>query len=81
MPLGIRQAFTSDSNPKDNAHTERFLRTLKEKLAWPPFFEALDRWLAYYNASFLHSALGNRGPNVVEAVHLGHPTPFAADCY
>jgi transposase InsO family protein len=31
--LGIRQAFTSYSNPKGNADTERFLRTLKEELA------------------------------------------------
>ena len=29
---GIRQAFTSYSNPKGNADTERFLRTLKEEL-------------------------------------------------
>ena len=32
--LGIRQAFTSYSNPKGNADTERFLRTLKEELVW-----------------------------------------------
>jgi putative transposase len=30
--MGIRQAFTSYSNPKGNADTERFLRTLKEEL-------------------------------------------------
>src|SRR4029450_5923470 len=51
--LGIRQAFTSYSNPKGNADTERFLRTLKEELVWlrewtspAAFFAALDRWLA-----------------------------------
>ena len=60
--LGIRQALTSYSNPKGNADTERFLRTLKEELVWlhewtspTAFFQALDRWLTEYNASYLHS--------------------------
>jgi transposase InsO family protein len=51
--LGIRQAFTSYSNPKGNADTERFLRALKEELVWlrewsspAAFFVALDRWLS-----------------------------------
>jgi hypothetical protein len=37
---------------------------LKEELAWlrewtssTAFFEALDRWLANYNASYLHSCI------------------------
>jgi transposase InsO family protein len=61
--MGIRQALTSYNNPKGNADTERFLRTLKEELVWlrewtspAAFFQALDRWLADYNASYLHSA-------------------------
>jgi putative transposase len=85
--LGIRQAFTSYSNPKGNADTERFLRTLKEELVWlrewtspGAFFTALDQWVTDYNASYLHSALGYRAPNVVEAEHLRHATPFAAAC-
>jgi putative transposase len=85
--MGIRQAFTSYSNPKGNADTERFLRTMKEELVWlhewtssAAFFAALDRWLANYNAAYLHSALGYRAPNVVEAEHLGHATPFARAC-
>jgi transposase InsO family protein len=51
--LGIRQAFTRYSNPKGNADTERFLRTLKEELVWlrdwtspGAFFTAPDRWPA-----------------------------------
>ena len=32
--MGVRQAFTSYSNPKGNSDTERFLRTLKEELVW-----------------------------------------------
>jgi hypothetical protein len=57
--MGIRQAFTSYSNPKGKADTERFLRTIKEELVWlrewaslAAFFAALDRWLADYNASY-----------------------------
>ena len=85
--MGIRQAFTSDSNPKGNADTERFLRTLKEALVWlhewtspAVFFAALERWIASYNTSYLHSALGYRAPNAFEAEHLGHATPLAAAC-
>ena len=33
--LGIKQIFTSWSNPKGNADTERVIRTLKEDLVWP----------------------------------------------
>ena len=55
--MGLRQAFTSYSNPKGNADTERFLRTLKEELVWlcewtspGAFFAALDRWVTDCNA-------------------------------
>jgi putative transposase len=80
--MGIRQAFTSYSNPKGNA-----LRTLKEELVWlrewtspNVFFAALGRWLAEYNATYLHSTLGYRAPNAFEAEHLGHTTPLARAC-
>jgi transposase InsO family protein len=43
-------------------------------------FAALDRWLADYNAACLHSALGYRAPNVVEAEHLSHATTIARAC-
>lgn len=32
--LGISQAFTSYNNPKGNADTERFMRTMKEECLW-----------------------------------------------
>jgi putative transposase len=32
--LRIHQAFTSYSNPKGNADTERVIRTLKEECLW-----------------------------------------------
>jgi transposase InsO family protein len=85
--LGIRQAFTSYSNPKGNADTERFLRTLKEELVWlrewtspAAFFVALERWFVDYNATYFHSALGYRAPNAFEAKHLSRATPLAAAC-
>ncbi len=45
--MGVNQALASCSNPKGNADTERFLRTLKEELVWineftsPEYFELL----------------------------------------
>ena len=37
--VGIQQVFTSYSNPKGNANTERWFRTLKEDCIW------LNEWL------------------------------------
>jgi len=85
--MGVRQAFTSYNNPKGTANTERFLRTLKEKLVWlnewtspAVFFAALERWIADYNARYLHSALGYRSPETFEAEHLSHATRLPAAC-
>ena len=65
--LGIKQIFTSWSNPKGNADTERVIRTLKEDLVWPydwdnlfTFQRALDKWVDNYNQDFPHQALGYR---------------------
>lgn len=62
--LEIHQAFTSYNNPKGNADTERFMRTLKEEFVWlmkwdspPAFIDELDRWIEQYNATYLHSTL------------------------
>ena len=67
--MGIKQAFTSYSNPKGNADTERVFRTMKEELLWlrewhSPFelTEALSRWVEYYNRSYLHWSLGYNSP-------------------
>jgi putative transposase len=85
--MGIRQAFTSYNNPKGNAHTERFLRTLKEELVWlhewaspAVFFNAFERWIAGYNQGYLHSALGYRSPEAFEAQHLSRATLLPAAC-
>lgn len=79
--MGIRQAFTSYNNPKGNADTERFMRTLKEELVWlrdwrspAVFFEALSQWMDAYNESYLHSTLGYQPPNRFEKQQLSHNT-------
>jgi putative transposase len=71
--LDIEQIFTSFNNPKGNAETERFMRTLKEELLWLEEFAALDEareklaaWIAFYNNDYLHSALGYRSPQEYE---------------
>ncbi len=74
--LEVHQAFTSYNNPKGNADTERMMRTMKEELLWlrewPSAYELtqkLDRWIEYYNESYLHSALGYRPPNRAEEIY------------
>jgi transposase InsO family protein len=85
--LGIRQSFTSYNNPKGNADTERFMRTLKEELVWlrewkspSIFFEALNSWLDEYNNSYLHSTLGYQSPVRFEQDHIGHNTLLQKAC-
>lgn len=67
--LGIKQIFTTWSNPKGNSDTERVMRTIKEDLVWPydwdnPFdFEiALHKWIEAYNTDYPHQALNNMTP-------------------
>jgi transposase InsO family protein len=67
--LEVHQAFTSYNNPKGNADTERMIRTMKEELLWLREWEnerelslELDKWVEYYNRSYLHSAHGYRTP-------------------
>jgi len=67
--LEVEQVFTSYNNPKGNADTERMIRTMKEELFWLREWESerelsleLDKWVDYYNSSYLHSALRCRTP-------------------
>jgi len=67
--LEVQQVFTSYNNPKGNADTERMIRTMKEELFWLREWEnerelrlELDKWVEYYNRSYLHSAHGYRTP-------------------
>ncbi len=71
--MGIKQAFTSYNNPKGNADTERFMRTLKEELVWineghtpSSFLEGLNDWINAYNHEYLHSSLGYVAPIIFE---------------
>jgi putative transposase len=61
--LEIQQAFTRDNNPKGNADTARFMRTLTAECFWLQawtcpleLMRALKDWLAQYNEHYLHSA-------------------------
>ena len=71
--LKVEQVFTSYNNPKGNADTERMIRTIKEKLFWLREWKnerelslELNKWVDYYNRSYLHSAHGYRTPIQVE---------------
>lgn len=62
--LGIKQIFTTWNNPKGNADTERFFRTLKEDLVWThewalpfEFQPDFDNWIQAYNSDFPHQSL------------------------
>jgi putative transposase len=84
--LGMRQAFTSDNNPKGNADTERVMRTLKEECLWlhewsSPFelSRALETWITYDNEQYLHSSLDYRTPWQVELEYQrSHSSPCVA---
>ncbi len=71
--LGIRQAFISYSNPKGNADTERLIRTIKEELIWlrewssvEELAREIEKFVEYFNAGYLHSAIGYQTPNEFE---------------
>jgi putative transposase len=84
--LAIHQTFTSYNNPKGNADTERFMRTLKEECLWLqewscpfPLISMLGSWLEEYNEHYLHSALGYKTPRQFEReYHSSHSPPFTA---
>ncbi len=64
LTLGIHQAFTAYNNPKGNANTERFMRTMKEEILWINEFISFDdikskliAWLLKMPHSYRHSAL------------------------
>lgn len=88
--MGVKQAFTSYNNPKGNADTERFMRTLKEELVWinewtnpDVFYAALEQWIEYYNSAYLHSTLGYMPPETFEKQFFNHKhleTPLINAC-
>ena len=67
--LEVEQVFTRYNNPKGNADTERMIRTMKEELFWLREWEnetelslEFNKWVDYYNRSYLHSAHGYQTP-------------------
>jgi len=79
--LEVQQVFTSYNNPKGNADTERMIRTIKEELLWLREWEnvrelslELDKWVEYYNRSYLHSAHGYRTPIQAEEEYYENDT-------
>jgi len=67
--LEIKQIFTTWSNPKGNADTERVMRTLKEDIVWTndwdnpfEFEKALEKWINDYNTDLPHQSLNNLTP-------------------
>ena len=68
--IKIKQIFTTWNNPKGNADTERFFRTLKEDLIWvndwqlPFVFQSdFDSWIHQYNTDFPHQSLSYNTPS------------------
>jgi putative transposase len=62
-----------------NADTERMIRTIKEELFWLSEWGnerelslVLNKWVVYYNSSYLHSAHGYRTPAQVEEEYCMH---------
>ncbi len=80
--LEVEQVFTSYNNPKGNADTERMIRTIKEELLWLREWDSetelsheLNKWVEYYNTSYLHSAHGYRTPVQVQEEYYRTHTP------
>jgi transposase InsO family protein len=84
--LEVEQVFTSYNNPKGNADTERMIRTMKEELFWLREWDSerelsleLNKWVEYYNRSYLHSAHGYRTPiQAQEDYYLNHTSHLNA---
>lgn len=76
--LGIDQIFTSYCNPKGNADTERFMRTLKEEICWINHWSStghlekqLTSWISTdYNKAYVHSSLNYESPIDFEAQYF-----------
>jgi putative transposase len=67
--LKINHVTTSYSNPKGNADTERFMRTLKEEVVYPNEFDSfeeakrsVDDFVKFYNEDYPHSSLNYFSP-------------------
>ncbi len=68
--LGLNQIFASFNNPKGNAETERFMRTMKEELLWIKEWKnieevevGLNKWLSDFKNNYRHSKLNYKTVN------------------
>jgi len=73
----VKQIFTTWNNPKGNADTERFFRTLKEDLVWTndwsipfEFQKDFNAWINLYNTDFPHQSLSYKTPSQMMAFYL-----------
>jgi transposase InsO family protein len=76
--IGIEQIFTSYSNTKGNADTERVFITLKEQIVWTRKCQSLSQlekstneWISYYDNQYLHSSVGYKPPVHFEQEYAG----------
>ena len=70
----MKRGLLDYNNPKGNDETERATRTMKEELFWLKEWkgvkqveDALRDWVKSDNATYLHSSLGYKTPDWVEA--------------
>ena len=74
VTLEIEQTFTSYNNPRENADTERVMRTIEEQVAWIVEFSSFQEACEFvgnciefdHNKLYAHSALGYLGPEGFE---------------
>jgi putative transposase len=71
---GVRGQYTGYDAPDDNGYVERLMRTIKEEEVWANVYDsfaeahaAIDRYVRYYNAERIHSALRYQTPDEVNA--------------
>lgn len=73
---GVQGEYTGYNAPDDNAFVERVIRTIKEEEiwlneydCWSEAHEAIEKYVEFYNAERIHSALDYRTPAEMEAAH------------
>lgn len=83
--LSINQILTSYNNPRGNADTERFMRTIKEELLWLNEFGSFEEakrvigeWMKWYNTKYVHSSLGYLSPEEYERRYNAQQNNIAA---
>lgn len=83
--LSINQILTSYNNPRGNADTERFMRTIKEELLWLNEFGSFEEakrvigeWMRWYNTKYVHSSLGYLSPEEYERRYNAQQNNIAA---